>query len=106
MAIKNYTLTTTATDCVFAPGAISAATSIIICNTHATETALVTVYAQEAGAAAADGNTILKDFSLLPGETYGASADLKTLILGATDKISMKKGAQGTVAITLSTMAL
>ena len=90
MAIENAQLNTTQLDLLTVPGGVQngyAITTVMVCNTHATDSASFDMHLIKSGEALSNTKTIIvKELDLPAGETF--TFDSEKIVLGAGDKVA------------------
>jgi hypothetical protein len=106
MAINAQQITTSATavtlPSVTSPIIGNAITSMIICNTSASVSDTVTVWAVPSGQSTTTANMIINALSVPPTETV--SLDQEKLVLGSGDAVWVQAGATSNLSIVVSTL--
>jgi len=87
---------------ITAPSIGNAITSIIICNTSASVTDTVTVWAVPSGQSAGTINMIINALPVPPTETV--SLDQEKLVLGTGDAVYVQAGATSNLSIVVSSL--
>lgn len=111
MAIRNTTITSTATEVYYSNGGSNAITTIIVCNKSSFNPSLPTenqsllyMYAVPSGGSASDANIIVNGLPIPAGETV--SFEQERLVLGSGDKIYAKTDSLSNLVVTVSTLAV